>query len=127
MSQPQAELEKLRAELETVRASAIEAHRKLRDERRASDDNKAALRYAQERLAPVREDLRKTLEMLDAQKVKLAKSQGALEMAKRSAAEFQATLSKAEERLEEVRADRKAICESNIELKKQVRVCKSEL
>ena len=62
-----------------ARASAIEAHRKLREERRASDDNKAALRYAQERLEPVREDLRKTLETLDVQKVKLAKSQAALE------------------------------------------------
>ena len=82
MSQPLAELEKLRAELEMVRASAIEAHSKLRDERRVSDDNKATLRYAQEKLAPVREDLRKTLEMLNVQKVKLAKSQAALEMAK---------------------------------------------
>ena len=67
------------------------------------------------------------MEMLDAQKVKLAKSQAALEMAKRSAAESQAALSKVEERLEEVRADRKAICESNIELKGQVKSCKSEL
>src|SRR6266508_575306 len=107
MSQPLAELEKLQAKLETVRTSIIEAHRKLRDERRASDDNKDTLRYAQEKLAPIREDLRKTLEMLDAQKVKLAKSQATLEMAKRSAAESQAALSKAEERLEEVRADRK--------------------
>ena len=48
-------------------------------------------------------------------------------MAKRSAAESQATLSKAEERLEEVRSDRKAIYESNIELKEQVKSCKSEL
>src|SRR5438128_2549445 len=103
-----------------ARASAIEAHRKLRDERRASDDNKAALRYAQEKLAPVREDLGKALKMLDAQKVKLAKNQAALEMAKRSAAESQAALLKAEERLEEVRADQQAICESNIELKEQV-------
>src|SRR5438132_5930597 len=106
MSQPPAELEKLRAELETLRGLAIEAHRKLRDEQRATDDNKATLRYAQEKLAPVREDLRKTLEMLDAQKVKLAKGQAALEMAKRSAAESQAALSKVEQRLEEVRADR---------------------
>src|SRR6266540_5699636 len=113
MSQPPVELEKLRAELETVRGSAIEAHRKLRDERRAFDDNKATLRYAQEKLEPVREDLRKTLKMLDAQKVKLAKSQAALEMAKRSAAESQAALSKAKEMLEEVWVDRKAICESN--------------
>src|SRR5438552_1124205 len=110
-----------------VRGSAIEAHRKLRDERTVFDDNKAALRYALEKLEPVQADLRKTLEMLDAQKVKLAKSQAALEMAKRSAAESQATLSKAEERLEEVRADRKAICESNIELKEQVKLCKFEL
>src|SRR5881394_2965904 len=127
MSQLPAKLKKLRAELETVRGSAIEAHRKLWDERRASDDNKAILRYAQEKLAPVREDLRKTLEMLDAQKVKLAKSQAALEMAKWSAAESQYALLKAEERLEEVRADRKAICESNIELKEQVKLCKSEM
>src|SRR6266540_984987 len=110
-----------------ARASAIEAHRKLLDERRASDDNKATLKYAQEKPAPVQEDLRKTLEMLDVQKVKLAKSQAALEMARRLAAESQATLSKAEERLEEVRADRQAICESNIELKEQVKSCKSEL
>ena len=48
-------------------------------------------------------------------------------MAKRSAAESQAALSKAEDRLEEVRADRKAINESNIELKEQVKSCKSEL
>src|SRR5438105_14742030 len=113
MSQPPAELEKLQAELEMARASAIEAHRKLRDERRESDDNKAALRYDQGKLAPVREDLRKTLEMLDMQKVKLAKSQAVLEMARWSAAESQAALSKAEERLEEVLADRQAICESN--------------
>ena len=61
MSQPPAELEKLRAELEMERASAIEAHRKLQDERRASDDNKAALKYAQEKLTTVREDLGKAL------------------------------------------------------------------
>src|SRR5438128_6095198 len=127
MSQPPAELEKLRAELEMARASAIEAHRKLREERRASDDNKATLRYAQEKLTTVREDLGKALEMLDAQKVKLAKNQAALEIAKRSAAESQATLSKAEEKLEEVRANRKAIYESNIEMKEQVKSCKSEL
>ena len=65
-----------------VRASAIEAHRKLREERRASDDNKAPLKYAQEKLTTVREDLGKALEMLDAQKVKLTKNQTALEMAK---------------------------------------------
>src|SRR5438128_2740095 len=127
MSQPPVELEKLRAELEMARASAIEAHCKLRDKRRASDDTKAALRYAQEKLAPFREDLGKALEMLDEQKVKFAKNQAALELAKRSAAESQAALSKAEERLEEVRADRKAIYESNIELKEQVKSCKSEL
>src|SRR6266540_896063 len=127
MSQPPAELEKLRAELEMTRASAIEAHRKLREERRAFDDNKAALKYAQEKLTTVREDLAKALEMLDVQKVKLAKNQAALEVAKRSAAESQAALSKAEARLEEVRADRKAIYESNIELKEQVKSCRSEL
>src|SRR6266540_3306793 len=110
-----------------VRTSAIEAHRKLQDERRASDDNKTALEHAQEKLVPVQEDLRRTLEMLDVQKVKLTKNQAALEVAKRSAAESQAALSKAEERLEEVRADRKAIYESNIELKEQVKSCKSEL
>src|SRR6266498_1269425 len=65
--------------------------------------------------------------MLDAQKVKLAKNQAVLEMAKRSAAESQAALSKAEERLEEVWADRKAIYEANIELKEQVKSCRSEL
>ena len=85
MSQPQAELENLRAELEIARASAIEAHRKLREERRASDDNKAALKYAEEKLTTVQEDLRKALEMLDAQKVKFTKNQVALEVAKRSA------------------------------------------
>src|SRR6266540_4806632 len=127
MSHPPAELEKLQVELEMARASAIEAHRKLREERRASDDNKAALKYAQEKLAPIREDLGKALEMLDAQKAKLAKNQAALEVAKQSAAESQAALSKAEERLEVVRADRKAIYESNIELKEQVKSCKSEL
>ena len=46
MSQPPAELEKLRAELEMVRGLSIEAHRKIQDERRASDDKKATLRYA---------------------------------------------------------------------------------
>src|SRR5438876_11097799 len=121
MSQPPAELEKLRAELEMERASAIEAHRKLQDERRASDDNKATLKYAQEKLTTVREDPGKALEMLDVQKVKLAKNQATLEMAKRSAAESQAALSKPEERLEEVWADRKSIYELNIELKEQVK------
>ena len=127
MSQPPAELEKLRAELEMVRALAIEAHRKLRDERRASDDNKAALKYAEERLTIVREDLRKAMDMLNVQKVKLAKSQVALEEAKRSTAKSQATVSNAEARLEEVRADRKVIYESTIELQEQVKSCRSEL
>ena len=127
MSQPPAELKKLRAELEMVRASAIEAHRKLREERRASDDNKAALKYAQEKLTTVREDPGKALEMLDVQKVKLAKNQATLEMAKRSAAESQATLSNAEVRLEEVRVDQKVIYESTIELKEQVKSCRFEL
>ena len=127
MSQPSAELEELRAELEMARASAIEAHRKLQEERRVSNDNKATLKYAQEKLTTVREDLGKALEMLDAQKVKLTKNQAGLEVAKRSAAESQAALSKAEERLEEVRADQNAIYDSNIELKEQVKLCKSEL
>src|SRR6266540_3006797 len=65
--------------------------------------------------------------MLDVQKVKLAKNQAALEVAIRSAAKSQDTLSKAEERLEEVRADRKAVYESNIELKEQVKSCRFEL
>ena len=127
MSQPSAEQEKLRAELEMARDSAIEAHRTLREERTASDDNKAALKYAEERLTTVREDLRKSMDMLDVQKVKLAKSQVALEEAKRSAAESQATLSNAEARLEEVRADRKVIYESTIELQEQVQSCRFEL
>src|SRR5438105_2603502 len=67
-----------------ARASAIEAHRTLREERRASNDNKAALKYAEERLTTVREDLRKAMDMLDVQKVKLTKNQVALEEAKRS-------------------------------------------
>src|SRR5438105_2384813 len=100
MSQPPTELEKLQAELEMARDSAIEAHRTLREERRASDENKAALKYAKERLTTVREDLRKAMYMLDVQKVKLAKSQVALEEAKRSATESQAALSNAEARLE---------------------------
>ena len=57
-----------------ARASAIEAHRKLREKRRASDDNKAALKYAEEKLTTVWEDLRKAMDMLDVQKVKLAKN-----------------------------------------------------
>src|SRR6266540_640865 len=110
-----------------ARASAIEAHRKLREERRASDDNKAALKYAEEKLTTVREDLRKAMDMLDVQKVKLAKNQVALEEAKRSVAESQAALSNTEARLEEVRANRKAVHESNIELKEQVKSCRFEL
>src|SRR5438132_10856498 len=117
MSQPSAELEKLQAELEKVRDSAIEAHNTLREERRASDDNKAALKHAEERLMTLREDLRKAMDMLDAQKVKLAKNHVALEEARWSAAESQAALSNTEARLEEVRADRKVIYESTIELK----------
>src|SRR5438128_2364342 len=127
MSQPSVELEKLRAELEMARDSAIEAHRTLREERRASDDNKAALKNAEERLATIREDLRKAMDMLDAQKVKLAKNQVALEEARRSAAESQTTLSNAEARLEEVWADQKVIYESTIELQEQVKSCRFEL
>src|SRR5438128_2883023 len=127
MSQPPAELEKLRAELEKARDSAIEAHRTLREERRASDDNKATLKHAEERLTTVREDLRKAMDMLDVQKVKLAKNQVALEEARRSAAESQATLSNAEARLGEVRADRKVIYKSNIELKEQDKSCRFKL
>jgi len=65
--------------------------------------------------------------MLDAQKVKLAKNQVALEEARQSAAESQAALSNAEARLEEVRADRKVIYESTIELQEQVKSCRFEL
>ena len=127
MSQPSAELEKLRAELEKARDSAIEAHHTLREERRASDENKAALKQAEERLTTIREDLRKAMDMLDAQKVKLAKNQVALEEARRSAAESQAALSNIEARLEEVRADRKVIYESTIELQEQVKSFRFEL
>src|SRR6266542_1824948 len=67
------------------------------------------------------------MDMLDTQKVKLAKKLVALEEAKRSAAESQAALSNAEARLEEVRADRKVIYESTIELKEQVKSCRFEL
>ena len=74
MFQPLAELEKLRAELDTARASAIETHRTLREERRASDDNKATLKYAEGRLTTVREDLRKALDMLDARKSSLPRT-----------------------------------------------------
>ena len=116
MSQPSAELEKLRAELVKAKDSVIEAHQKLREERRASYDIKVALKGAEEKLPIFRDDLRKTLDMLDAQKVKFAKSQVALEDARRSAAESQAALSNAEARLEEVRADRKVIYELTIEL-----------
>src|SRR6266540_2210829 len=127
MSQPSAKLEKLRAELEKAKDSAIEAHHTLREERRASDDNKAALKHAEERLMTLREDLRKAMDMLNVQKVKLAKNQVALEEARRSAAESQAALSNAEARLEEVRADRKAIYESTIERKEQIKSRRFEL
>ena len=127
MSQPSAELEKLRAELEKAKDSIIEAHHKLREERRASYDIKATLKSAEERLTTFREDLRKAMDMLDAQKVKFAKSQVALEVARWLAAESQAALSNAEARLEEVRADRKVIYESTIELQEQVKSCRFEL
>src|SRR5438128_2296339 len=127
MSQSLAELEKLRAKREMARDSAIEAQRVLREERRASDDIKAALKSPEERLTTFREDLRKAMDMLDAQKVKFAKSQVALEEARRSAAESQAALSNAEARLEEVRADRKVIYKSTIELQEQVKSCRFEL
>src|SRR6266508_3199254 len=127
MSQPPAKLEKLRAELDMARDSAIEAHRTLQEEQRASNDNKAALKNAEERLTTIREDLRKAMDMLDVQKVKLAKNQVALEEARRSAAESQAALSNTEVRLEEVRADRKVIYESTIELQEQVKSCRLEL
>ena len=74
MSQPSAELERLQAELVEMKDSVIEAHQKLREERRASYDVKIALRSAEEKLTTCREDLGKTLDMLDAQKVKFAKS-----------------------------------------------------
>ena len=127
MSQPSAELEKLRAELVEKKDLVIEAHQKLREERRASYDVKIALRSAEEKLATCREDLGKTLDLLDAQKVKFAKSQLSLEEARRSAAESQAALSDAEARLEEVRADRKVIYESTIALEEQVRSKQCEL
>src|SRR6266540_4380453 len=104
-----------------ARDSGIEAHRTLQEERRASDDNKAALKHAEERLTTVWEDLRKAMDMLDVQKVKLAKNQVALEEARRSAAESQVALLNAEARLEEVQADRKVIYESTIELKEQIK------
>src|SRR6266508_5172585 len=127
MSQPSAELEKLRAELVKAKDSIIEAHHKLREERRASYDVKVTLRSAEEKLTTCREDLRKTLDMLDAQKVKFAKNQLLLEEARRSAAESQAALSNAEARLEEVRADQKVIYESTIVLQEQVKSSQSEL
>src|SRR6266540_1452343 len=127
MSQPSAELEKLRAELEKTRDSIIEAHHTLREERRASYDIKATLKSAEERLTTFREDLRKAMDMLDAQKVKFAKSQVALGEARRSVADSQAALSNAEARLEEVWADRKVIYESTIELQEQVKSCWFEL
>src|SRR5436190_1003787 len=127
MSQPSAELEKLQAELVESKDSVIEAHQKLREERRASYDIKIALRNAEEKLMTCREDLRKTLDMLDAQKVKFAKNQLLLEETRRSAAESQAALSNAQARLEEVRADRKVIYESTIVLQEQVKSSQSEL
>src|SRR5205809_7517579 len=127
MSQPSAELERLRDELEEKKDLVIKAHQKLREERRASYDVKIALRSAEEKLATCREDLGKTLDLLDAQKVKFATSQLMLEEARRSAAESQAALSNAEARLEEVQADRKVIYESAIVLKEQIRSNQSEL
>src|SRR5438105_13640739 len=97
----------------------IEAHRKLREERRASYDVQIALRSAEGKLATCREDLGKTLDMLDAQKVKFAKSQLSLEEARRSAAESQIALSNAEATLEEARADRKVIYVSDRAVKEQ--------
>src|SRR5438105_4310363 len=127
MSQPSAELEKLRSELVETKDLVIEAHQKRREERRASYDVQIALRSAEEKLATCREDLGKTLDLLDAQKVKFAKSQLSLEEARRSAAESQVALTNAEAKLEEVRADRKVIYESTIELQEQVRSHRSEL
>src|SRR6266511_2249731 len=127
MSQPSAELEKLRDELVEKKDLVIEAHQKLREERRASYDVKIALRSAEEKLATCREDLGKTLDLIDAQKVKFAKSQLSLEEARRSAAESQIALSNAEARLEEVRADRKVIYESTLVLKEQIRLNQCEL
>ena len=127
MSQPSAELEKLQAELVETKDLVIEAHQKLWEERRASYDVKIALRSTEEKLSTCREDLGKTLDMLDAQKVKFAKSQFSLEEARRSAAESQIALSNAEARLEEVRADRKVIYESTLVLKEQIRSNQCEL
>ena len=83
MTQPSAELEKLQAELVETKDSVIEAHQKLQEERRASYDVKIALRSAEEKLATCREDLGKTLDLLDAQKVKFAMNQLLLEEARR--------------------------------------------
>ena len=127
MSHPSAELEKLQAELVESKDSVIEAHQKLREERRASYDIKIALRSAEEKLTTCREDLGKTLDLLDAQKFKFATNQLLLEEARRSEAESQAALSNAEARLEEVRADRKVIYASSIELREQVKSCRLEL
>src|SRR6266540_3049497 len=127
MSQPSAELERLQAELVETKDSVIEAHRKLREERRASNDIKIALKSTEEKLATCRGDLDKTLALLDAQKVKFAKNQLLLEDAKRSAAESQAALSDAEAKLEEVRADREATYVSTIVLREQVKSVQSEL
>src|SRR5437764_14702953 len=105
MSQPSAKLERLRAELVEKKDLVIEAHQKLREERRASYDIKITLKSAEEKLTTFREDLRKAMDMLDAQNVKFAKGQVALEEARWSAADSQAALSNTEARLEEVRAD----------------------
>jgi len=127
MSQPLAELEKLQAELVVTKDSVIEAHQKLREERRVSYDIKIALRSTEEKLTTCREDLGKTLDLLDAEKVKFATTQLLLEDAQRSAAESQAALSNAEAKLEEVRADRKVIYELTIMLQEQVKSGQSEL
>ena len=127
MSQPSAELERLRTELVEVKDSVLEAHQKLWEERRASYDIKIALRSTEEKLTTCREDLGKTMDLLDAQKVKFTTNQLLLEEARRSKAESQAALSDAEARLKEVRADRKVIYESTIMLQEQVKSCQSEL
>ena len=110
-----------------VKDSVIEAHQKLQEERRASYDIKITLRSAEEKLATCREDLGKTLDLLDAQKVKFATNQLLLEEARRSATESHAALSNAEARMEEVRADRKFIYESTIVLQGQIKSSQSEL
>src|SRR6266498_1401568 len=127
MSQPSVELEKLQTELVGMKDSVIEAHQKLREERRASYDIKIALRSVEEKLTACREDLGKTLDLLDAQKVKFATSQLLLEEARRSEAESRAALSDTEARLEEVRADRKVIYESTIVLQGRIKSSQSEL